>query len=215
MAKPSVAIIFLNGAPTGLTQLRTYLKGNPLLIGCDGGTRQLLQLGLVPDVIIGDFDSYPDDSQKQTASATYIHYPTDKDYTDGELAIRYAKKAGCKEIILAGALGGRLDHLLGHVLLLNKREFRSLQLKIVDNQQEAYIIRGKATLRGQKGTRISFLPVAGPVAVASCSGLRYDLSHYRISPQHNLGISNVMLGSTAEIVITRGALLVVHQLQDS
>jgi thiamine pyrophosphokinase len=215
MAKPVRAIIFLHGAATRRSRLQTYLEDSPLLIGCDGGTEQITRLGLVPDVVLGDFDSYPDNGQQQIAGTTYIRHPADKDYTDGELAIRYAKEAGAQEIILAGALGGRLDHLLGHVLLLNKREFAGLQVKIVDNQQEAYIIRGKARVHGKKGALISFLPFAGPVSVARSSGLVYDLSHYRISPQHNLGISNVMLGSTAEIVITRGALLVVCQLQES
>jgi thiamine pyrophosphokinase len=214
MAKPVRAIIFLHGAATRLSRLQTYLEDSPLLIGCDGGTMQLTRLGLVPDVVIGDFDSYPDTGQ-QMSGATYIRYPSDKDYTDGELAIRYAKEAGCQEIILAGALGGRLDHLLGHVLLLNKREFAGLRLKIVDNQQEAYMIRGKAHIHAKKGALISFVPFAGPVSIARSSGLAYDLSQYRLSPQHNLGISNVMLASTAEIVITRGALLVVCQLQES
>lgn len=211
MTKSRLAIVFLNGEPTGLPRLAPYLKVKPLLIGCDGGTQQIIELGLVPDVIIGDFDSWP----ATATSVPAVTYPTDKDFTDGELAIRYALEAGCQEIILAGALGGRLDHLLGHILLLNKHEFAGLRLTIVDNTQEAFMIRGQAQIRGKKGTLISFLPVAGPVQIARTSGLRYDLSQYHMSPQHNLGISNVMLTSTAEIIITRGALLVIRQLQKS
>ena len=209
MAKVRAAIIFLNGTPVAAERLKPYLRSKPLLIGCDGGTRQLIALGLTPDAIIGDFDSWPDDDLE---GVTAVRYPVDKDHTDGELAIQYARMAGCQEIILVGALGGRLDHLLGHLLLLNKREFRALSLKIIDDTQEAFLIRKTAQVQGKKGDIVSFMPLNGPVKVVSCRGLRYPLSNYRLSPQANMGISNVMTAQSAEIVLSHGTLLVIHQL---
>jgi len=216
------AIIFLNGEPTDATHLGEYLDNGALLIGTDGGTRHILNLGLVPNVIIGDFDSLPrstvigalpPNGQETVIDGTaYVRYPLDKDYTDAELAIRYAAQAGCTDIILTGALGGRLDHLLGNVLLLSKREFAAIQLKIIEDDQEVFIIRGHTSVPGKKDDAISFIPITGYPRVASCSGLKYDLSNYRLSRQGNLGISNVMLGPTAEIVMAQGLLLVIHQL---
>lgn len=216
------AIIFLSGEGADTTHLSQYLDSGALLIGCDGGTRHILNLGLVPNVIIGDFDSLPrstiigalppNGQETVIDGITYVRYPKDKDCTDAELAIRYAVQAGCTEIILTGTLGGRLDHLLGNVLLLDKREFALVKLKIIEANQEAFIIRGRALVHGKKGDIISFIPITGHPRVASSNGLAYDLSSYRLSRQGNLGISNVMLRATAEIVMAQGSLLVIHQL---
>jgi thiamine pyrophosphokinase len=208
LVKHSKAVIFLNGGLADLSRVKKHLGGNSLLIGCDGGTGHILALGYKPDVVIGDFDSF-------TASAgggtTYIRYPADKDFTDSELAVRYAAKAGCREIILAGLLGDRLDHLLGNIFLLNKREFAKIKLKIIEGNQEAYVVRGHAKIDGQKGDIISFMPIDGHPEVQTTGGLKYDLGKHKLSRQGNLGISNVLLRQTVEITVSKGSLLVIHQ----
>src|SRR5665213_4601129 len=115
--KPLKVIIFLNGDLSDLSLVQPEIDNRTMLIGCDGGTSYILALGYKPAVIIGDFDSLDKDST-DLKDTTYVRYPTDKDYTDSELAIRYAAEQGCDQIILAGALGTRLDHLLGNILLL-------------------------------------------------------------------------------------------------
>lgn len=220
MTKTRRAIIFLNGNPVAASRLQAYLADDSLLIGCDGGTRHLLELGLQPRVVIGDFDSFsapwvpdhlPIGQPRTVDNVTFIRYPTDKNETDGELALRYAKKAGCQDIILVGAIGDRMDHVLGHILLLRRSAFSHLRLKLIDDQQEIYVIRGQAHISGKRGDIISFLPLWGSPKVASSKGLRYDLSQYKLSGYGNIGISNVLLASSAQVTLTRGTLLVVHQ----
>ena len=213
MNKQKTALIFLNGDPIGLPRVQKYLEKDALLIGCDGGSRHILHLGYQPDVVIGDFDSLMDSDKAMLHKDTaHVSHPADKDYTDGEAAIRYALEHGCDEIILCSALGGRLDHLIGNVLLLYRREFRKATLKIIDDTQEAYVIRGHSVIHGKKGDTISFIPLTSSPQIIRSSGLRYDLSRYRLSRQGNTGISNVMLRGTAEVVIASGSLLVIHQI---
>ena len=223
MLKPAEAVIFLNGDLSDLSRIKKYITTNTLLIGCDGGTPHILALGHKPDVIIGDFDSLagflvpktikPDGQPTTVDDITYIRYPTDKEFTDSELAIRYAARAGCRDIVLAGALGSRLDHLLGNIFLLNKREFAKLRIKIIEGRQEAYSVRGQVRITGKKGDTISFIPISGNPQIKTTGGLQYDLNKYTLSLQGNTGISNVLTRKSTTINVTNGAILVIHQLE--
>lgn len=213
MMRCARAVILLNGNKSDVAGIRRYIDDDTLLIGCDGGTNHLHELGLKPHIVIGDFDSYA--PQKQDDGVEYIHYPSDKDLTDSELAIRYAIKRGCKEVIVAGLLGNRVDHLLANTLLLTKRAFASVDLKIIEGNQEIYLLRGDATIHGKKGDTISFIPIKGTAKVSQTSGLKYDLSKYKLSLQGNQGISNVLTKNTAEVSVVKGSLLVIHSHQAS
>src|ERR1700689_2256058 len=153
------AIIFVNGNLSNLTRVKQYINKSTLLIGCDGGTRHILGLGLQPDIVIGDLDSFRPEEITSDHQPKYITCPTEKDFTDSEFAIRYAEAASYRDIILVGALGYRLDHLLGNIFLLDK--FSDLQIKIVEGHQEAYIVRGHAKITGHKDDTISFIPIVG------------------------------------------------------
>jgi thiamine pyrophosphokinase len=206
------AIIFLNGDRTDLSQVKTYIDKQTLLIGCDGGTDHILALGYKPHVVIGDFDSLSDPTIT-IKGVTYVHYPADKDFTDSELAIRYAAKLGYREIILAGVLGTRLDHLIGNIYLLIKPEFSKLNIKIIEGNQVIYLIHADIRISGKKGDIISFIPIKRNTQVKSTVGLKYDLAKYQLSPRGNLGISNVFTSNIAEVNIKKGILLVVHHTQ--
>jgi thiamine pyrophosphokinase len=212
MPEPTRAVIFLNGDLSDTTRIKKYLAAGTLLIGCDGGTQHILELGRKPDVIIGDFDSFKPGEIPPGIEPEYVRYPADKDFTDSEAAIRYAARAGCRDIILAGTLGSRLDHLIGNIFLLNKREFAKLKLRIIEGNQEAYIVRGQARIIGRRGDTISFIPITGTPQVKTTGGLKYDLNKYKLSLQGNTGISNVLLRKTTDITVTKGAVLVIHQL---
>ena len=224
--KPGKAFIFLNGDLSDMSRVKPYIDDRTLLIGCDGGTRHILALGYKPGAVIGDFDSLESlagdiiDRLKRSGrqstninGTVYIRYPADKDQTDSELAIRYAAKRGCHQIILAGLLGTRLDHLLGNVLLLTKDEFSELDIKIIEGSQEIYLMHGPARIVGTPGDIISFIPIAGSARVSSTTGLKYDLSQYDLSPQSNHGISNVLTKPIALVNIKTGMLLVIHERQ--
>jgi thiamine pyrophosphokinase len=212
MPKPTRAVIFLNGDLSDLSRIKKYIAADTLLIGCDGGTRHILEFGLKPDVIIGDFDSFKASEIPPGLKPKLVSYPTNKDFTDSEAAIRYAAETGCRDIILAGTLGSRLDHMLGNIFLLNKDEFAKLKIKIIEGGQEAYIVRGKARINGKTGDTISFIPIAGNPTVRTTDGLKYDLNRYTLSLQGNTGISNVLTRQTVNITVTKGAILVIHQL---
>lgn len=205
------AVIFLNGDKSSFSRIRSHIDKDTLLIGCDGGTDHMARLGFTPKAVIGDFDSIKDFPAARRG-VKYVRYPRDKDYTDSELAIRYAHESGCREIILAGLLGTRTDHLLGNIFLLSKDEFKDSGLKIIEGDQEIYPIHESTTIKGKKGEIISFIPLNGDVQALGSTGLRYDLGEYKLSLQGNKGISNELTSDTAVITLQEGSLLVVHTL---
>lgn len=204
----SRAIIFLNGDKSDSLGVEKYIDDKTLLIGCDAGAQKIFELGRKPDVIIGDFDSL---NQAPAKDIKTIKHPTDKDYTDSHAAINYALEKGVKEIILTGFLGTRTDHLLGNIFLLNRPEFSAANLKIVEGNQEIYIITGQVEIKGNPGDVISFIPIFKDVQAKFSSGLKYDLAKYTLSMKGNTGISNEFIETSASVNINNDTLLVVQE----
>ncbi len=207
------AVVFINGDKGNPTHINKYITENTLLIGCDGGTDTMLKHHLIPDVIIGDFDSFKVNAKKYQLliSTKFIQYPTDKDSTDSELAIQYAVDEGIKQIFITNVLGTRIDHFLGNVFLLNNPKFGQSKVICIENNQEIYAIENNWQTKAKIGETISFLPIFGPVKIERSSGLKYRLEDYVLSMYGNQGMSNVVTNSKINIKLSSGKLLVVHE----
>lgn len=95
------------------TKLRRYLQGDDYIVACDAGYRNAQRLGVVPDLIVGDFDSAP---QPQTLPDHTIVLPHVKDDTDTHYAARWLLEHGCRQVTFLGALGGaRLEHTVANL----------------------------------------------------------------------------------------------------
>lgn len=79
------------------------------LICADGGWACARQFGLMPQLVVGDFDSMPPAMRPDVPTLTL---PTEKDDTDLVVCLHEGRKRGYTEFILAGAIGGRFDHTL-------------------------------------------------------------------------------------------------------
>src|ERR1700733_5611288 len=108
------ALVVTNGDLSDFTQVNKLRKKCDILIASDGASLHLHNLQIIPDVVIGDFDSSPFPRHRITQTK-YIKFPRDKDFTDTELALDYAKSLGYKNIILTGLNGTRVDHVLANI----------------------------------------------------------------------------------------------------
>ncbi len=113
---------------------------------------------------------------------------------------------GFQEIIIFGALGGRLDHTLANVLLLALPRFAAVQIRIVDDHEEALLVRdGSAvTVEGRPGDTVSLLPLGGDARGVTTAGLAWALDGDTLRFGSSRGVSNEMTGSTARIAVQRG-----------
>ncbi len=208
------AVIFLHGDKTDVSRVKGYIDEKTLLIGCDGGTKYLLSLEFYPHAVVGDMDSINNELKKDLGNkkVTFISYPTKKDNTDAELALLYAIKLGCKEIILAGILGTRIDHMLATIFMLSQKQFAKLHIKIIEGNQDIYVVRKKIKLTGKKGDTISIIPISDVRGVTT-KNLQYVLKDASLPFGTTRGISNVFTKNETEISLKKGTILVVHEIK--
>ncbi len=206
------ALIFINGNLREPELVRALVHADDRLIGADGGTRHILALRLMPDLVVGDLDSIEPAALAQLTDAGVAieRHPVHKDQTDLELAIECALRDGAEEIILVGATGGRLDQTLANVLILAQRAW-PVPVRVVDGRQQATLLRGPttATLHATPGATVSVLPLSAEVTGICYAGLAYPLENATLALGSTRGISNVAQSDEVTITIATGLLLVV------
>jgi thiamine pyrophosphokinase len=210
-ASPHRAIIFANGPLPDLAGARRTLTPGDRLIAADGGLRHLRALGLTPHLLVGDLDSAGADevAAARAAGAQIEKHPARKDETDLELALRRACADGAHDVLIFGALGGRWDQTLANLLLLAHPAYRTVRLRLLDGQQQIYLVQGATTLEGQPGDTVSLVPLSGDAHGVTTAGLEYPLADGTLPFGGTLGISNVLLGTEATVTVRSGLVAVI------
>ena len=195
------------------THLRQVLGRAPLVVAADGGAAHVEAAGATCDAIVGDQDSVCSETlnQARAAGADILGFPTAKDATDGELALREASSRGATSITIVGALGGpRVDHLLANVALLAHPSLRGVDAVIEDAAHRIWLVNEASSWRGEVGDCVTLLPVGGDAHGVTTQGLRYALRDGTLAHGSSLGVSNEMTGSDAGLSVARGSVLVIH-----
>jgi len=206
------AVLFLNGDMPSTTAARHRLHPDDVLVAVDGGLQHLTALGLQPKVLIGDLDSITTEEvhRLEKAGCTVLKFAVEKDETDFELALDWAVRQGFSEILVLGALGGRLDQTLANLFLLGWERLAGCQVSLVSEDTIVQVIRHQAEITGSPGDTISLLPLHGPVHGISTRGLKYPLHGETLFPERSRGVSNVMTGERVHISLDEGLLLCIH-----
>jgi len=206
-------LIFANGELPDLDKAGLLVSADDIVICADGGTRHALALGLRPDLIIGDMDSaekaHLDELQKKGAAIEL--FPRDKNETDLELAINRALEMKPQQVLIVGALGGRLDQMLANITLLADPRLAGFDVRLDDGVEEVLLCRDQAEVRGRSGDLVSLIPWQGAVTEVETKNLKWPLARETLHPDKTRGISNEMLGKTASVSIGSGLLLIVHR----
>lgn len=181
----------------------------------DGGAEYVYKCNVLPDYLIGDFDSIDNEILKyfSTRKAEIIRYPKEKDYTDTELCIMKAIKMGCNEICLLGMTGKRIDHTLGNIGLLDMIKKQGVDGYIACDDCIIYLCNDKINLKGKIGDTVSIIPFKGDGVGVSTKRLKYPLNRAVLEFGRPLGVSNIMLENTCEITVESGELLIIKELQ--
>jgi len=207
-------IIVAGGEAEEGTAWQRWVRDADLIVGADGGAARALSWGLVPQVVIGDLDSLPAGAlaELEKHQVRFIRHPRAKDETDLELALTFAAEQGAREIVILGALGGRLDHTLSNVLLLALPDLAGIPVRIADGAQEAILLRDGESVRlqGQPGDLVSLLPWCGDARGVTTEGLAWPLEDAILHFGFSRGVSNEMTARQARVVLDHGYLLVVH-----
>ncbi|WRS26878.1 thiamine diphosphokinase [Oscillospiraceae bacterium MB08-C2-2] len=182
-----------------------------LLLCADGGWAFCRKMGLVPDLLLGDFDSV-DEMPKDIPIMTF---PVDKNYTDCMLAVEEGAKRGAQHFYLAGTLGGRLDHTLGNLQTLGWCTEKGFEARLDDGVTSVYgIVGGKLTLAPRENHYFSVVPLSGLCRGVTIRGGRFPLESYDLSFSDPRAISNEFAGSVVTVTVEDGigAVVVTPQL---
>ncbi len=205
-------LIFANGEITDLKRARALIRMGDFIIAADGGSKYIQKMGMLPDVLIGDLDSTSREFiELVTKAGKKIHqYPTAKDTSDLEIAIQYAIALQPQKIIIVGGLGGRVDHLLANVMLLQRYRNENLVISMDDGTVEMQLVMGKLAINGAAGDIVSLIPLSEQVVGIVTENLEFPLKSETLMIGESRGISNVMLSDNANVLINSGVLLCIH-----
>lgn len=193
------ALLVASGTAPGDKLLRRRAKEADLLIAVDNGLAAFDRCGIVPDLIVGDMDSVPRGMlAAYEAKAEVVTAPAEKNETDAALAIDEAVKRGVEKIVLLGATGGRIDHLLSNLMLLKYAYNKDAALSIEDDGHEIFMCKGETEIYGKKGQTVSIIPV-NKSAVVNAKGLYYPLENLLLTNEKPRGVSNIFLGEKASV----------------
>ena len=191
----------------GFERLAVPMEPEDLVIAADGGLRHTEMLGIVPDVILGDFDSLG----RVPAGANV--FPVEKDDTDAMLAVRRGLELGCREFLLYGSLDGpRLDHTVAN--------FQTLQF-LCDHgafgvlsgisTMAAVVKNGSLTFPAGCEGNVSVFCMGPDARGVTLRGLYYPLENGILTAGFPLGVSNHFTGEAVEITVADGSLLVIWE----
>lgn len=205
------ALLVLAGSPPSVEILRWWVEETDYSIAVDGGWRCFAEAGLLPEVLIGDADSFPY-FEKVAAKETKVsvHRIIDQETTDFEKALDWLdSRTSLEEIVILGGLGGRSDHLCTNLMIASRIDPQRL---VVFDGHEEWIRRitpeCPLSLRGRKGATLSLLPLV-PCKGVTAKGLRWNLSGESLSATGKLGQSNLCDSDEVVVSCREGVLFAV------
>src|SRR4051812_22372788 len=180
---PTLVVVFAGGDPVG-PRLRADVPRDAFVIAADSGLHHAQDLDVAVDVVVGDFDSVDENRLARAVDAGTLveRHPTDKDFTDLELALRAALRHGATDVLVVGGAGGRLDHLLANLLVLADDAFAGVRMEALVGEARVTVVRDRAELRGAPNSLLTLLPIGGAAHGVRTKGLRFPLAGETLSP---------------------------------
>ena len=194
----------------------SFVQKDSYIIAADRGLVFLAEHDIVPDLIVGDFDSAPEETRrKYLASHPGIEvreYNWEKDYTDLEIAAVAAADRGAREIVILGATGTRLDHMIGGIQTLALLLDRGCRGIILDPCNRVTLHDDPFTIRreSQWGKYVSLFAWGGPVTGITLKGFHFPMENGTITNSGTLAISNQIEESEGQVFFESGRLLVIE-----
>lgn len=185
------------------------------IIVCDRGLEALYKLKIIPNHVVGDFDSVSPEIlefYKKQSQIIFHTYHAEKDNTDTDIALKLAIRLKSSKITIMGALGKRMDHALANIHILKDALEANIPSQIIDTHNRIYLINESIQLEKDKiyGKYVSLIPLTSEVEGITLTGFKYPLENYTLPIGTSLGISNEIIEDRAHIEMKKGILIVIE-----
>lgn len=185
---------------------KRYLSSDDFYIFCDCGLKHMAGLGVEPDLIVGDFDSF----KNPNLQVETIVLPCEKDDTDTVFAVKEALKRGFEDFLILGVIGQRLDHTLGNVSILKMLSDKGFKALMVDDYCEMQALGSSVQYIDDSYPYFSLLNIFGKTTGVTIKNAKYPLENAEITCDYQYGVSNeVLKGKIAEVSVDNGTLLLI------
>ncbi len=179
------------------------------IICADAGYKHAKAQNIVPDIIIGDFDSY--EGAVEEIEGNIETFPIRKDDTDTMLAIKHGLRNGMRNFMIYGALGGRLDHTMANIVSLRY---------LLDNGAKGWLISPENCVTMIENDSItvkkdddypnfSLFCYGKKASGISIKGCEYSFDEIELDENFPLGVSNHIIEDSAHVAVRDGALIVI------
>ncbi len=210
-------VLILTGGDVDIPFAAGFLREEPrpLVIAVDGGLRYAKALGIVPDCLVGDFDTAGEEAVKpyEAMGVPVMRHRPEKDCTDTELALLYALDLpDVSHITILGAFGGRFDHALANVQILLHALKKKVPCFLADPQNLVFLADGPVTFSRNTMWKpyISLIPLTERARGVTLTGFRYPLSEAELSIGKSLGVSNELIREEGFLDIKEGVLICIQ-----
>ena len=207
-------ILIITGGSVEISFAAAFLKKYryDILIAVDKGVESMTELGVRPDMLIGDFDSADTvfiNKYMADKDIKIIRHNPVKDATDTELALDTAIDMDAEEIAILGAVGTRVDHVLGNIHCLYKALIKDIKCVLWDEHNRIELIKSplKILKNEMYGRYVSFLPFTDSVEELNLKGFKYNLDGYTLKYGTSIGVSNEVKEDAAYVDFKSGILI--------
>jgi thiamine pyrophosphokinase len=194
-------VTLAGGGPFGRRDLAFCLRRAPVAVAADGGADQLLRLGVMPEAVIGDFDSLSAAAREKIPQARQ-HLMPEQATTDFDKALR---SISSPLILALGFAGARLDHGLA---AMNTLVMRAAQRCILVGPQDvAFAAPARLELALAAGDPLSLFPMAR--VSGHSAGLEWPIAGIDFAPDGAIGTSNRVVARKVVLEFDAPGMLVI------
>ena len=199
------------GGKINKQNITEHPKGDDIKIAADSGYENAIALGEKPDILLGDFDSI---SVRPDKDIETVEVPSEKDFTDTQLAIETAVRKGADDIVIIGGLSGRLDHTLSNLSALEDLWSKRIHAVATDGfNRVRYIDSSSALIPRSHYKYLSVIAVSDVLKGVDIEGCKYPLKNAKISRSFQFAVSNEITGNCALIAIRKGKAFIVESAE--
>ncbi|MDR0987813.1 MAG: thiamine diphosphokinase [Ruminococcus sp.] len=184
------------------------VTADDFIIAADGGYIYTSEHEIIPDLIIGDFDS----SKKDVNFAgEVITLPKEKDVTDTAAAVNFA--AFADEFHIYGGTGGRFDHTLANIALIAELSRQGKHAYLYgDGVIITALTNGKIALKSKNSDSVvSIFSFTDRCKGVTVTGLKYPLTDAVLTSGVPLGVSNETLSGEFTVEVKNGTLVIFYE----
>ncbi|MDY6367177.1 MAG: thiamine diphosphokinase [Clostridia bacterium] len=158
--------------------------------------------------VVGDFDTL----KKIPEGENVVRLEREKNFTDGERAVYYAKQTGAQEVCIYGAFGGKPEHILGNLTLLKIAQKIGLSASIKYGGRVMKLLTvGDYEFNVKNGGSVSLIPTGENASLGKSEGLYYQTDSVELTPFDTRGISNLAENEKISVSIKSGEVYIIYE----